>query len=59
MILAAFLATVIRISDGDTLTVPKGDKQQVKIRLSEIDAPEKQQSFGAPLLSLHLKHLYS
>ena len=41
----AFLAAVIGISDGDTLTVLH-DREPVKIRLAEIDAPEKKQPFG-------------
>lgn len=36
---------VVSISDGDTITVLHG-KEQVKIRLSGIDAPEKAQAFG-------------
>jgi micrococcal nuclease len=42
---AAFLASVIGISDGDTLTVLH-ERQPIKIRVAEIDAPEKKQPFG-------------
>ena len=36
---------VVRIADGDTLTVLV-DRQQVRVRLSAIDAPEKGQDFS-------------
>lgn len=37
---------VVGVSDGDTLTVLSQDKQQSKIRLAQIDAPEKNQDYG-------------
>jgi endonuclease YncB( thermonuclease family) len=40
-----FVGKVVRVSDGDTLTVLV-DRKQVTIRLLEIDAPEKKQAFG-------------
>lgn len=43
------LCLVVAIADGDTLTVRCGEPgayEQVKIRLAEIDAPEKNQAFG-------------
>jgi micrococcal nuclease len=43
--LPAHSAEVIRIADGDTLTVLEG-RRQVKIRLANIDAPERRQSYG-------------
>jgi endonuclease YncB( thermonuclease family) len=43
------LCLVVAISDGDTLTARCGQPsayEQVKVRLAEIDAPEKAQPFG-------------
>jgi len=41
----SFEGKVVRITDGDSITVLV-DKQQVKVRLLEIDAPESKQPFG-------------
>lgn len=37
---------VVGVADGDTITVLVGGRTQVKVRLAEIDAPEKLQAFG-------------
>jgi endonuclease YncB( thermonuclease family) len=37
---------IVRVSDGDTVTALK-DGGEIKIRLVEIDAPEKAQAYGA------------
>ena len=37
---------VVKIADGDTLTLLTPSNQQVKIRLAGIDTPEKKQPFG-------------
>ncbi len=39
------LGKVVKVSDGDTLTILV-ERQQIKVRLSEIDAPELKQAFG-------------
>lgn len=43
---ASLRGKVVSISDGDTITVLTRDKQNIKIRLVEIDAPEKNQPWG-------------
>ena len=53
LLLASFLAsaetvyqgTVVRIVDGDTLVLLV-DQEQLKIRLADIDTPERKQPFG-------------
>lgn len=37
---------VVGVSDGDTVTVLDAERQQHKVRLGGIDAPEKRQAFG-------------
>lgn len=37
---------IVAISDGDSITLLTHDKQQLKIRLVGIDAPEKKQAYG-------------
>lgn len=37
---------VVKVADGDTITILTDSKEQVKIRLFGIDAPEKKQAFG-------------
>ncbi|TCK66969.1 endonuclease YncB(thermonuclease family) [Lonepinella koalarum] len=37
---------VVSISDGDSITCLLSNKKQIKVRLAEIDAPEKAQAFG-------------
>jgi len=43
---ADFIGKVVRISDGDTVTVLNSSNQQIRIRFSQIDAPESKQAFG-------------
>ena len=44
--LVPFKGTVVGVTDGDTLTVLDGENRQHRLRLAEIDAPERGQPFG-------------
>jgi endonuclease YncB( thermonuclease family) len=43
---ATFYGRVVSVADGDTVTILDAQREQHKIRLQEIDAPETRQSFG-------------
>lgn len=42
---AVITGRVVSVQDGDTFTVLV-DRQQIKVRLADIDAPESKQPFG-------------
>ena len=46
---------VVRVADGDTITILDSTNAQNKVRLNKIDAPEKSQAFG----EVSRKHLAS
>lgn len=45
-LLYAFTAKVIKIADGDTITVMLPDCRKIRVRLYGIDCPEKKQPYG-------------
>ncbi|WP_244832488.1 thermonuclease family protein [Caballeronia sp. TF1N1] len=44
---ATIAGRVVGITDGDTLTLLTSDRHAIKIRLADIDAPERHQPFGS------------
>jgi micrococcal nuclease len=42
---ADFTGKVVRVADGDSVTILR-DREQIEVRLVDIDAPEKAQPFG-------------
>lgn len=44
---ADFTGKVVKIADGDTVTVLDSNRVQHRIRLTGIDAPERRQAFGS------------
>lgn len=46
LILFAFDAKVVKIIDGDTIKILTSEREQIKVRLYGIDAPEKKQPYG-------------
>lgn len=45
-LVSEFSGKVVKIADGDTITVLVDGQEQVKVRLTGIDCPEKSQGFG-------------
>lgn len=43
---AELVGKVIKVTDGDTITILDANNEKFKVRLSGIDAPEKKQAFG-------------
>lgn len=41
-----FTGMAVRVLDGDTAEILTSDKQRIRVRLANIDAPEKSQAFG-------------
>lgn len=41
-----FSGTVIKVADGDTITVTAGRKTEIRVRLDGIDCPELHQAYG-------------
>ena len=46
-VLHSYRAKVVKVKDGDTITIMNRDKSQVDIRIEGVDAPESNQPFGS------------
>ncbi len=44
---AETVGRVVKVADGDSLTVQTSTNERIKVRLREIDAPERGQAFGS------------
>lgn len=49
---------VIRIADGDTITILDADNTQIKVRLYGIDCPESHQDFGTVARKFTADHCF-
>jgi len=49
---------VIRIADGDTVTILDADNTQIKVRLYGIDCPESHQDFGTVARKFTTDHCF-
>lgn len=43
---ATLIGKVVKVADGDTITILNAKSEQIRIRLSGIDCPEKSQAYG-------------
>ena len=46
--LTEYSGKVVGVTDGDTVTILDGELRQHRVRMADIDAPEKRQPFGTP-----------
>ena len=47
LLLQCITGKVVKVQDGDTVTILTADSTQVRVRLDGVDCPEKAQAFGA------------
>lgn len=57
-LVSEFSGKVVKIADGDTITVLV-DEEQIRVRLTGIDCPEKSQDFGQVARQFTADHCFS